>query len=375
MNVQLVTRNYQQMIGLARYTTCLCRALEQADITYTLRRPTHGLLVRLAHRLLSPFGFDVRTFFTTYPLSAGLKRGTLTHLTTQQMAIMLWLHPHVRPVVVTVHDIVPFLVRDDVEQSTFQHPIDRWFDQWAMAGLKCSDALISDSQFTKQAVVATLGYPEGKVHVVHLGVVHSIFHPRAVPQAFYQRFQLDPSLRYILYVGSENPRKNLSRLLRAFAAVHAQRPDLRLIKIGSIQYGPQAEALRRQISELDLGNDVLLIDHVTDQDLALFYNAATLFAFPSLYEGFGLPPLEAMACGTPVVCSSAASLPEVVGDAAIAIDPTDVDALAASIVRVLGDSDLRDDLRQRGLARAARFTWERTARATVEVYEKVLGKT
>lgn len=374
MAIQLVARDYPQMIGFARYTLCLCQAMDQAGIAYALKRPTYGLPVRLAHRLFAPLGLDVRTFFATYPLSAGLRPGVLTHLTAQQMAIMLWLHPRVRPSVVTVHDIVPFLVRDDAGQSTFHHPVDRWFDGWAMAGLRRAQALITVSSFTKQTVVKALRYPEDRIYVVYEGVDHSAFSPRPVPSGFYARYGLDPDLRYVLYVGSENPRKNLPRLLEAFAAVHAERPDVRLIKVGARQYGPQAEALRHQIRELGLEGTIVVAGQVTDEDLVLFYNAATVFAFPSLYEGFGLPPLEAMACGTPVVCSNAASLPEVVGDAALTFDPTDGNALAGAMAQVLDDADLQVDLRKRGLARAAQFTWERTARETIKVYEHVMAE-
>jgi glycosyltransferase involved in cell wall biosynthesis len=266
---------------------------------------------------------------------------------------------------------VPFLVRQDQEQSTFRHPLDAWFDELAMSGLRCADALISVSHFTKATVVEQFGLPEGKIRVVPEGVEHELFRPLPVPAAFLARYGLDPRMRYVLYVGSENPRKNLPRLVRAFAQLRAAVPEARLIKVGPPQYSVQARQLREQIHAAGLEDLVRLYDQVPDLDLALFYNVADLFVFPSLYEGYGLPPLEAMACGTPVVCSNAASLPEVVGDAAVTVDPTDVDALAEAMVRVLADGELRENLRQRGLARAASFTWERTARETVEVYRTV----
>ncbi len=374
MKVQLLTRPYKQMIGLARYTLCLCQALEEAGFVYSVAQPAYPWFVRAGHRLLRPLGFDLNTFFTTYPLSASpLSRNTLTHFTAQQMAVLLRFRPRLHPAVVTVHDIVPFLVRQDAEQSTFRHPLDEWFDRLAMTGLRRADMVISDSQFTKRTVVEALGLVSDRIQVVPLGVAHEVFRPQPVPDAFLERYGLDPRLRYILYVGSENPRKNLPRLVHAFARVRASLPQARLIKIGSPEYGPQAESLRAQVREMDLGGAVLFYDHVPDHDLALFYNLAGLFCFPSLYEGFGLPPLEAMACGTPVVCSDAASLPEVVGDAAVTVDPYDVEALAAAMRRVLSDRDLQEDLRRRGLERAAGFTWERTARETVAVYREVLS--
>jgi glycosyltransferase involved in cell wall biosynthesis len=175
----------------------------------------------------------------------------------------------------------------------------------------------------------------------------------------------------VLYVGSEDPRKNLPRLLEALTLVRERLPSVKLIKIGSPQYLSLAKRLRERIKELGLSEAVLWCEHVSDQDLAQFYNVGDVFAFPSRYEGFGLPLLEAMACGTPVVCSNAASLPEVVGDAAIMVPPQDAQGLADALYEVLTEQKLRDELRRKGLRRVRRFTWERRARQTVAVYRKV----
>jgi glycosyltransferase involved in cell wall biosynthesis len=287
------------------------------------------------------------------------------------MTTLLWFKPHLHPVVVTVHDIVPFLVRHDKRQTTFRHPLDLLFGRMAMSGLTRADALIADSHFTKATVLEALGYLPEKLFVVHLGVDHQVFRPLPVPPEFFSCYQLDRRHRYVLYVGSENPRKNLPRLIRAFARIREALPEARFIKIGSPEFLPQAEQLHGLIQEMGLADSVLFFEHIPDQDLALFYNLAEVFVFPSLYEGFGLPALEAMACGTPVVCSNAASLPEVVGDAAVMVDPYDVDALAEAMSRVLAHGDLRRELRQRGLERCRQFTWERTARETVAVYQEV----
>lgn len=374
MKIQLLVRSYRQMIGLARYTVSLCQAMDEAGISYSLAQPAYPWFVQAGHRVLQPLGFDVRTFFTTYPLSAGpLANGALTHLTTQQMATLLWFMPRLHPAVVTVHDIVPFLVRSDKSQTTFRHPLDSLFDELAMTGLNRADMLISVSEYTKRTTIAALNIPGDKIQVIYEGVRHETFHPMVPDDQFYQRHGLDPSLRYLLYVGSENPRKNLLRLLQAFRAIHNEYPDCRLVKIGSVQYTPQANQLRQQVLDLGLEEAVVFVEHVSDDDLACFYNLATLFVFPSLMEGFGLPPLEAMACGTPVVSSHAASLPEVVGDAAILVDPYDVDQLTDAMRLVLTQPALADALRAKGLARAAQFTWERTARETIAVYERVMA--
>jgi glycosyltransferase involved in cell wall biosynthesis len=322
--------------------------------------------------MMTPFGFDVRRFFATYPVAASLEGKALKHLTTQQMGTLLWLNRSIHPAVITVHDIVPYLVRRDKEQRAYCHPLEAWLDRIALLGLHRAERLIAISQSTKETLISALSCPEEKIEVVLYGVDHAVFRPSPVPQGLRTHYGLDSDVYHILYVGAESPRKNLLRLVRAIAKLKARMPNVKLIKVGSPEYLGHLEQLKQLTYELSLEGSVLFLDHPPEEDLVALYNLAALFVFPSLYEGFGLPPLEAMACGTPVVCSHAASLPEVVGDAALMVDPYDVDGLAAAMERVLRDADLRQDLRERGLARASQFTWERTARQTVAVYREVL---
>jgi glycosyltransferase involved in cell wall biosynthesis len=146
---------------------------------------------------------------------------------------------------------------------------------------------------------------------------------------------------------------------------------VRLLKVGTPEYIENYRRLQKEIHALNLEDTVIFIDHVPQEDLATLYSAVDVFVFPSLYEGFGMPPLEAMACGAPVICSNAASLLEVVGDAAITLAPLDVEGWADAICEILSNNTLRQDLQARGLRRASQFTWERTALETMAVYEKV----
>ena len=187
-----------------------------------------------------------------------------------------------------------------------------------------------------------------------------------------ERYQLhDP---FILYAGNVKPHKNLERLIRAFARVKLQagRNDLRLVLLGDdvSRYG----SLRRTVEEAGVRPDVRFFGFVPPRTLAALYRMASVFAFPSLYEGFGLPPLEAMACGTPVVTSRISSLPEVVGDGALLVDPYSEEEIAGGIARLLDDTQLRRVLIERGLARAASFSWERSVRAIHAGYLKALGR-
>jgi glycosyltransferase involved in cell wall biosynthesis len=182
---------------------------------------------------------------------------------------------------------------------------------------------------------------------------------------------------FILYVGGyHSARKNISRLLDAYRRF-LQQPGtqpVHLVLAGARgAWGPTYDALQRHLADPVLRDQVVTTDFVADADMPALYSAATMFAYPSLYEGFGLPPLEAMACGTPVVTSGAASLGEVVGDAAMRIDPRDVDAMSAAMLAVWRDPALRARLAAAGPARSRIFSWRRTAEETLAVYEQVFA--
>jgi alpha-1,3-rhamnosyl/mannosyltransferase len=178
---------------------------------------------------------------------------------------------------------------------------------------------------------------------------------------------------YILYLGTLEPRKNISALLEAYSFLPKKtQASFPLILAGG--KGWLMDNLEDEIRRLDIASRTVLTGYVPRKDLPALYSGAAVFVYPSLYEGFGLPPLEAMACGTPVITSNVSSFPEVVGDAGIMVDPYDVKRLRDEIERVLEDSSLRASLGSRGLARAKQFTWENCARQTLDVYKRVLNK-
>jgi len=228
--------------------------------------------------------------------------------------------------------------------------------------------VIAISEFTRTEIVRLLGVPPERVAVVHCGVDER-FRPVRDP-AVLETFRRERGLpeRFILYLGTIEPRKNLERLLDAYAGIRRHLPHKLVLAGGR---GWKAEGVYARIAALDLERDVLLPGYVPMEEQPLWYNGADVYVYPSLYEGFGLPPLEAMACGTPVVAARAASLPEVVGDAAVLVDPLSVDALSEALLRVASDADLRRTLGLAGVARAEQFTWTRTALQTLEVYRQV----
>ncbi len=267
--------------------------------------------------------------------------------------------------VFTLHDLI-FLFHPETHK-----PLNRWFLALMMPRfLRAADAIIAVSECTKRDAVRHYGIPEEKITVIYEGVSPR-FRPADPETVRAVRAKYGLPERFILYVGTIEPRKNLTALLEAYAALLSRntRYAARLVIVG--KKGWLYEGFFRRLRELGLEERVHFTGYVPDEDLPALYSAATLFVFPSLYEGFGLPVLEAMACGTPVVCSGTSSLPEVAGDAALLVDPTDIPALAAAMERALTDEALRASLRARGLERARRFTWEEAARQTITIYRSV----
>jgi glycosyltransferase involved in cell wall biosynthesis len=225
------------------------------------------------------------------------------------------------------------------------------------------------SAATRDDLVATLDVPAAKVSVVHHGV-----RPVACladSERRDRRERLGITQPYVLFVGTVQPRKNLQRLIRAFAHVVAAGLPHRLVIVGRM--GWLTEPIRAEVVALDLTDRIHFAGYVPDDDLPALYCGADAFAFPSLYEGFGMPVLEALACGVPVVASDTTSLPEIVGDAGVLIDPLDEAAIGDALVRVLADASLRARLAVAGPERAAHFSWERCARETLAVLEGAAG--
>ena len=270
--------------------------------------------------------------------------------------------------VVTVHDVIPLILPE-----TFT-PRHRLVVRLALARVRRkADLVVVPSHAVKRDVVRRVGLPEDRVVVTHEGC-EPRFRPVRSEGALRDvaaRYGLPP--RYVLAVGTLEPRKNLTTLLEAFARLRrdgAVDADLRLVLAGA--RGWLDEPIFATVRSLGLEDAVRFTGFVDDDDLPAVYSGAALFVFPSLHEGFGLPLLEAMACGVPVVTSNVSSMPEVAGDAATLVDPRDGEGLAAAIARSLRDAPLRGRLREAGIARARQFSWEATARRTLDAYASLV---
>lgn len=232
-----------------------------------------------------------------------------------------------------------------------------------------ADAIITISENSKKDIIRYLGIPPGRISVIP-GGIDERFKPQNDPEAISAiRSKYGLNRAFILHVGTLEPRKNLVGLIQAYHRSRA-REEYQLVMAGG--KGWMYKQIFKTVEKLGLTKDVIFTGYVPEIDLPALYNASSLFVFPSLYEGFGLPPLEAMACGTPVVTSKVSSLPEVTADAALLVDPLNIEEIKDSIDSVLSDHKLASSLKTKGLDRAGLFTWERTAEKTIEVYRKVL---
>lgn len=278
---------------------------------------------------------------------------------------LLWRRPC--PLVATIHDLAPFHVakKYDWARTFYGRIIARRLAQR-------QDEIIAISDNTAKDIVEFFGVPRARINIIHNGVEHVRFFPgsREQAQAEISR-RYDLRMPFFLYVARlEHPGKNHVRLISAFNQFKSESgSDWQLVFGGSDWHG--AQAIHAAIQQSPFAKDIRLLGFVPNGDLPNLYRAADAFVYPSLYEGFGMPPVEAMACGCPVICSERGSLREVVGNAAALVDPVNASSIAYQLASVAKDAMLRDRLRSAGLAQAQNFDWNRTAAETLAVYARI----
>jgi glycosyltransferase involved in cell wall biosynthesis len=277
------------------------------------------------------------------------------------------------PTIVTIHDVIPLRLpayHPDGKVKTYMNLVAR--------AAHHANMIITISQHAKQDIIESLNLPEERIRVIYQAASEE-YQPVTDPEKLAQaRKRYGLNQRYIFYLGGLDQRKNVPQLVKAFSHVYKQigDPDLQLLIAGNPdkQKGTLFPDPRPVAADLGMTGQITY-RFIEEEDKAALYSGASLFVFPSLYEGFGLDPLEAMSCSAPVVCSNRTSLPEVVDDAALSIDPENLSDLIEAMCRVLTDQELEKDLRARSLKQAAKFSWKKTASETLKVYEETLKQT
>jgi glycosyltransferase involved in cell wall biosynthesis len=272
------------------------------------------------------------------------------------------------PYVVTVLDLIPHRMAEIYGRgkSRARFLLGRWLERRA---LRRARGLLAISDYTRRDLVHLLEIPAERIVVTPLGVDRGLRPANPTEVAgLCRRYQLTAG--YLLYVGGIDPRKNIPFLFEVMRALVAARPETELVLAGRYRDDPNFPEIVSEVQNLGLERVVRLVGHIPEEELSALYSGAALFVYPSLYEGFGLPPLEAMACGTPVVAADRTALPEVLGHAAVLADPEDVGEFSEALLALLDHPERRRELREEGIRRAERFTWEATARATLEAYKR-----
>lgn len=370
MTICLVSRDELSFSGTLRYGDHLALGLSRRGVRVislsTRPRGRMGRLLEKAHLL----GIDPYTFFSTYPPLLRWPSADLYHFTAHTYAVLLRVRRPPGPVVITVHDIGPYLDRTS-GSSGYGHPIHRAVDELAVGALRKADALIAVSNWTRQTLTESAGIQEDRISVAHLGVDHELYRPGAVSPLFRERYGLTNDVHYLLYVGNDEPRKNMRRLLQALKMVRSKVEDAILLKVGASQSGRQGSPQLAQ--DLGVAGAVRFFVNVPEDDLPSFYNLADVVVMPSIYEGFGLPALEAMASRTPLIASGAGALPEVIGrSGALVVDPHDVAQIAQAVIEVLSDKKLAARVARQGYLRAREFSWDHTVDQTIDLYRTLL---
>lgn len=317
----------------------------------------------------SSLGLAVNSYIQGLEISLKRRKDGVLHIPTQMLAgFATGGIVRCGPVIVTCHDVIAYLP-DVYELAAVRYPkalVARQLDT-----LRRADAILADSEHCRRAIVERLGIAPERVHLVYLGVDARHYRPRDPNPEIMSRYGLTTGFVNLLYVGTEAPRKNLEGIARAMALLRDRNVPVRLIKVGQVR--PSITGFRSLIKELDLDDAIVWHEHVPEEVLPELYSAADVFVFPSLYEGFGLPVLEAMASGCPVVTSTVTSLPEIAGSAALLVDPHSPEAIAGAIQQIVTDAGLRQELVRHGLERASQFSWRRTAEQTLRIYRRFTG--
>ncbi|CEG11088.1 Mannosyltransferase [groundwater metagenome] len=302
-------------------------------------------------------------FLYTIYLKLKIKNDAIKHITTQKNAFVLnVINPEKS--IVTCHDIIPHMFNEF-------SGVRRFLFDLSVKGMRKADKIIAVSESTKRDLINYLNFPEDKIKVVYESINTDKFKPADNAREKLKKKGFDfGDGRIILYVGLDKPTKNIPELIKAFYKLKKVVTDVKLIKVGGYEWKSERIKILDLIKDLNLEKDILFFENVSGEVLPLFYSASDVFVFPSLYEGFGLPPLEAMACGCPVIASNKASIPEVVGDAGILVEP-DEDNLFKSMFNLLKDKRLIKELSKKGLEQAKKFSLEKECEETLKIYEKL----
>ncbi len=345
MKVSIIGRKEKQYGSMSRYYNALVKYISSSYLFHV-------------DNSTSPFIPKCLTeYIRLFQLRRDIEKDGIIHFTEPYFGHFLYFM-NTKNTVITCHDIYHTVVNDFKGSNKI-------FYNLSMKGMLKAKKIITDSENTKRDLMNYLKCPEEKIKVIPLGVDLEKY--RKCPVTVNK----DENVKYIVHVGAEGykGRKNVYGLIRAFYKLKKRMPEVKMI-----QAGVAKRVYAKLVEEFGLQHDIQFVGIASEDKVIKLYNNADVFVFPSYYEGFGLPPLEAMACGCPVITSNTSSLPEVIGDAGIMVDPNDIDGLSNAMYEVLINDGLRQDMIKKGLKRAKLFSWVRTAKETYDIYKEIYNE-
>jgi glycosyltransferase involved in cell wall biosynthesis len=361
--------------GLGYYTYHITKNLQAIDRVneYTF---FHGIYSK---KLIYPSQkqktiFIIKEFFKKVPFINELARewnGLLAKIA--KTSFDLYFEPSYIPLEIPARFFVIAILDFSIQRFPQWHPKERvtYFKRHFWNRIQKADKIICISDFVRREAIDSFGFPKDKLITIYLGIDNNLFKRYQSINLKFLNKRYNLPQKFILFVGSVEPRKNLKKLLESYRDLSESiRREFKLVLVGF--RGWENKEIMETIHRMR-GN-IYYLGYLPEEDLAKIYNLASLFVYPSFYEGFGLPPLEAMACGCPVIVSNVASLPEVCGDAAYYVDPNDVPSIAEGITKVLSDENLRFSLIQKGLRRSAHFDWRTSAMKHLRLFEELTGR-
>jgi len=272
------------------------------------------------------------------------------------------------PFIITLHDVIPYKMPETVSEKYL-----KIFSEEVPKIISLCDAIITVSEYSKEDIIKAFNYPRDKIYVTYLASedIYHVINKKESVTFINNTYSINSP--YILYIGGFSPRKNIIGLIEAFSKlITYYKSDIKLVIAGN--KGKSYSLYKNRVIDLNIEDKVIFPGFIPIEHLPYLYNAAKLFVYPSYYEGFGLPPIEAMACGVPVIASNVTSIPEILEDSAILINPYDIDELCSSMHRTLEDKDLRTTLICKGLSKATKLSWLDTGKKTLAAYENIVGK-
>lgn len=368
-----------QKTGIGRYTNNLIKSFSKSDISIELvanqlvnfKRLNNIQIVdralnltnkiypyKIIRRLMSP------NILYKFPIDVSVKKA-YKHNSVFHATNFITLPTKYAKQVVTIHDLAFMKFPDVVEKNIYEYMM-----KWVPYSINKAEQIIADSIHTKNDILQLFDVPEEKINVVYLAA-DKRFQKQSVQQIQSVRKKYNLAQEYLLYIGTLEPKKNLVTLIDVYHTLktgYSVQEKLVIVGAKGWKFNPIFE----KVQQLQLENDIIFMGYIADEDLPAIYSGATVFTFPSLYEGFGIPLLEAMQCEVPVVAANTSCIPEVVGDAAILADPYDIEKWAESIYQIISDHSLKEELIAKGLEQASKFSWEKVAKETLAVYEKAL---